>query len=133
MSINDLECVKVYGELLTFSYDDNNNIKIIATDFHNKEPNEDGHYDCNICNKIYVKKDYWIDHMKSHENITYTCTICNKTFTHKQHLIQHSAIHKDAQFECNICGLKMNYKVNLKKHKKTHTKYYNDGKVYYLN
>jgi hypothetical protein len=155
------DCVKVYGELLSFTPDDKvitvkdnttkvenkeneeytevygellifDNDIVKITKFREIEPNINNMYECMICKKLYINKYYCITHMKSHESNLYKCDVCNKKFTHRNHLNQHINVHKAPTFECDICGIKMVYRFNMLKHRKTHIKYYKDGKVCYI-
>jgi uncharacterized Zn-finger protein len=88
------------------------------------DKNDKGPYECLICDKKFVKKDYWKRHVLSHENM-FECEICNKKFTHHHHLNQHMTVHKETrEHQCEICGFTVRFKFNLVKHKKTHIKFY---------
>ena len=162
MASSDNDCVKVYGELLSFTPDDKviavkdnttkvenkentekytevfgellifDNDMVKITNFREVEANDENMYECMICKKSYINKYYCITHMKSHELDLYKCDVCNKKFTHRNHLNQHINVHKEPTFECDICGIKMVYKFNMLKHRKRHLKYYKNGKVYYI-
>jgi hypothetical protein len=90
----------------------------------NEKENDDNLFECNICNKKYVKKDYYKRHMLSHEK-TFDCHLCSRKFFHNYHLKQHMDFHKEVRdYECDICDFTARFKSNLIKHKKTHIKYY---------
>ncbi len=88
------------------------------------EIKEDNLFECTICNKKFVKKDYYKRHMLSHEK-TFDCHLCSRKFFHNYHLKQHMDFHKEIRdYECDICDFTARFKSNLIKHKKTHIKYY---------
>ena len=90
----------------------------------NEKENDDNLFECNICNKKYVKKDYYKRHMLSHEK-TFDCHLCSRKFFHGYHLKQHMDFHKEIRdYECDICDFTARFRSNLIKHKKTHIKYY---------
>ena len=91
----------------------------------NEEKENDEHlFECDICNKKFIKKDYYKRHMLSHED-AFTCHICSKKFFHGYHLKQHMDFHKEVRdYKCDICDFTARFKTNMIKHKKTHIKYY---------
>lgn len=89
----------------------------------NKE-NDEHLFECEICKKKFIKKDYYKRHMLSH-NDAFTCHICSKKFFHGYHLKQHMDFHKEVRdYKCDICDFTARFKTNMIKHKKTHIKYY---------
>ncbi len=105
--------VKVNGHLEFDKY--TGQVKLVVDD-----PNK---YRCNICYKSFVKKSYWKQHIKSHDE-KFECEICHSKFTHHHHLNQHMKTHDDTiNHTCEICGRKMKYKFNMVKHMKTHIRY----------
>ena len=53
-------------------------------------------YNCDLCNKLFIKKDNYIKHknrkIKCIENIyTNNCIYCNKTFKNKENVSRHMA------------------------------------------
>ena len=97
---------------------------IINPNININEEKENDNYKCDICNKTFIKKDYYKRHMLSH-NDAFTCHICSKKFFHGYHLKQHMDFHKEVRdYKCDICDFTARFKTNLIKHKKTHIKYY---------
>jgi uncharacterized Zn-finger protein len=97
----------------------------------NNEP-EYGPYECNICNKSFVKKSYWKRHVLSH-NGKFACDICNREFSHHHHLNQHMRVHREREYSCDICGMKIRFKFNIKKHRATHIPYRDEnGNIKYF-
>ncbi len=122
--------IKIYGGFIEFDKSDPDKINIINT--NDAELNNEGLYECNICNRKYVKKDYYKRHIKSHYD-KFECKICKKKFMHGHHLNQHMITHKEnKEYSCHICGTKITFKFNLKKHMNTHDRYYINGKEFYL-
>jgi len=94
---------------------------------------ENGSYLCHICNKTFVKKSYYKQHIMGHMK-TFECNICKNKFTHNHHLNQHMITHENPNsHKCNICNKTFTYNFNLTTHKKKHIKYYDkDGNIKYL-
>jgi uncharacterized Zn-finger protein len=143
MSSLDTECQPIIGFI---DFDENgktmiNNINIVTNEpaikpkkeiiyksiinpSANEKENDDSLFECNICNKKFVKKDYYKRHMLSHEK-TFDCHLCSKKFFHNYHLKQHMDFHKEVRdYKCDMCDFTARFKSNLIKHKKTHIKYF---------
>ncbi len=100
------------------------NYRSIINPTFNEIKEEDNLFECTICNKKFVKKDYYKRHMLSHEK-TFDCHLCERKFFHNYHLKQHMDFHKEVRdHKCDICNFTARFKSNLIKHKKTHIKYY---------
>lgn len=93
---------------------------------------ENKNYMCHICDKTFVKKSYYKQHVMSHMT-KFECDICKQKFTHHHHLNQHMITHENPNsHECNICHKKFTFKFNLNTHIKKHIKYNDkDGNVRY--
>ncbi len=97
---------------------------IINPNINEEKENDEHLFECDICNKKFIKKDYYKRHMLSHED-AFTCHICSKKFFHGYHLKQHMDFHKEVRdYKCDICDFTARFKTNMIKHKKTHIKYY---------
>ena len=98
-----------------------------------EEQLEDGSYKCHVCDKTFVKKSYYKQHVMSHMK-TYECTICLRKFSHSHHLNQHMITHENPNsHECKICHRKFTFKFNLTTHMKKHIKCYDKyGNIKYL-
>jgi hypothetical protein len=84
---------------------------------------EDSSYMCHVCDKTFVKKSYYKQHVMSHMK-QFECDICKHKFKHQHHLNQHMITHENPNsHECNICHKKFTYKFNLNTHIKKHIKY----------
>ena len=73
--MTDDSFTKIYGGFIEFDKDEPNKINII--DINEVNLNEDGLYECKICYKKFVKKDYYKRHVKSHYD-KFECTVCKK-------------------------------------------------------
>ncbi|XP_054636963.1 zinc finger protein 1035 [Dunckerocampus dactyliophorus] len=79
----------------------------------------DREYLCNHCNTTYSSLEYFLSHLKTHENehtvtdnnishvpITLNCKMCKMTFASKSNLDEHEQCHcaSTTNFECTPCG-----------------------------
>ncbi|XP_026760113.1 zinc finger protein 93-like [Galleria mellonella] len=62
----------------------------------------------------------FMDTKTSQEDKQYKCDICNKMFCRKDLLIKHFRMHSEKYFECDVCKKKFNRSDNLRSHKRTH-------------
>ncbi len=93
----------------------------------------DNNYKCNICNKTFVKKSYYKQHVISHMK-KFECNICKCKFSHHHHLNQHMITHENPNSHvCHICNKTFTFKFNLNTHSKKHIKCYDkDGNIIYI-
>ena len=77
---------------------------------------------CSLC-PLLLEKNSLKAHMRLHREVnSYSCEVCNKNFKVKSYFIEHMKTH-DISFDCNLCDKKYPLKRNLKKHiMRTHQK-----------
>jgi uncharacterized Zn-finger protein len=83
-----------------------------------------GEFNCNICPKIFSKKENLARHMRIHgsEKQLFECKYCSIRFTRKQNLKRHLKIHTgENMFSCFLCDKKFPRKDYLVSHLKHHT------------
>ena len=63
-------------------------------------------FQCDLCEKVYVKKVDFIDHKKGHDNKV-SCDQCGKDFFTNKLLLLHLKTHdKSNVFTCEVCQWK---------------------------
>ncbi|KAL7636529.1 UNVERIFIED_CONTAM: hypothetical protein RMT77_013304 [Armadillidium vulgare] len=82
---------------------------------------------CNICNKSYISKSNYKNHMEKYHitanKNTYKCSTCGHVFPFLATLVKHYKEHHPNQmFLCEICGRKFRNLINLKIHSALHNK-----------
>uniref|UniRef100_A0A336KRD6 CSON013292 protein n=1 Tax=Culicoides sonorensis TaxID=179676 RepID=A0A336KRD6_CULSO len=75
------------------------------------------------CNKRYITKSLFLEHLKFHENpVEFMCTICKKYLANSRKLKKHMLRHRpdDAkEFQCHHCDKRYHHKAELKFHIKS--------------
>ena len=68
---------------------------------HRKRPCENI-YSCDICSKVFAKKKFLSQHLKSHTK-PFTCDKCGRTLSTKQSLEKHKETHSDIKsYSCDF-------------------------------
>lgn len=98
-------------------------LKIFARKDYRKKHmicHEDGkRYNCNICDKSYVRFNALKFHVQTTHNKSeeWECLDCKKTFATKQSLDRHRLVHIGVKpMHCKLCGLRSTRKDNLLRH-----------------
>lgn len=77
---------------------------------------EDGQFECYLCNKIFIKKSSYLSHLEVHNSI-YKCSQCPKELKTKYLLKDHMQKHAGApQISCLLCSKKFYIEARLKHH-----------------
>ncbi|CAH1982949.1 unnamed protein product [Acanthoscelides obtectus] len=76
---------------------------------------------CDICNKMYKRKDILVEHKRlTHGNLTVACEVCSKQIAPKN-LKKHLLLHQpDKGFKCPICNFAFKQQNALQRHMKSH-------------
>ena len=78
----------------------------------NQEHDKVNSYDCDICNKVFLKKNYLAKHKRDdHENkirVKQKCETCDKEFVGLENHIK--MVHEGTKEECRFCGKEYTYK-----------------------
>lgn len=80
-------------------------------------------FSCNLCNKIFISKNDYIQHMLLHsgENSSTKCEECGKTYASVSNYIRHKASHQEKiKYVCTICDKSFVSHSHLKLHLPTH-------------
>ncbi|XP_063391240.1 zinc finger protein 585B-like [Cydia fagiglandana] len=99
------------------------------------EHSEMNTYECDICGKIFKRKNSLKRHIKTHStqskskdfkcNIgekSYNCETCDKRFIHRDRLKRHLLIHTDKRpYSCDVCEKGFKTGKHLKMHTRIHT------------
>ncbi|GBN21143.1 B-cell lymphoma 6 [Araneus ventricosus] len=110
----------------TFSQLNERNISVSLREFQS-DGNVKGHsvvhtgvkqFICNICQKLFKRKNHLKTHLLIHEEIKpYRCNICGKSFTQKITLQRHGLVHTgEKPFICELCSKGFKRKRDLKSH-----------------
>ncbi|KAL0487570.1 ZFP2 [Acrasis kona] len=85
--------------------------------------NEDGSYNCDVCQKHFTDRSNLSKHIRVHtKEKPYECKECQKSFSHSQSLKEHSNTHqKKTPYACEECKKTFSNDANLKRHMRTHT------------
>ncbi|CAI9739848.1 zinc finger 239-like isoform X2 [Octopus vulgaris] len=77
---------------------------------------------CDICGKLFTRKNIAV-HKRSHTGEKpYRCDICGKTFSQSCAVIKHKRTHTgDKPYRCEICGKSFSESHNLSRHRRIHT------------
>ncbi|XP_069363568.1 zinc finger protein ZFP2-like isoform X2 [Maniola hyperantus] len=84
---------------------------------------EQEQYICDVCQKIYKRKVFLVNHIRSHTcaKILLTCKFCKYQCKHKSTLVSHMRTHADFKhFACKLCDYKCTRNSNLMQHMRTH-------------
>lgn len=77
---------------------------------------------CEICKKVFKRKEFLMQHLKSHIGLRpFKCDdlSCNKSFSRKEHLLRHVVSHTGKKmFNCEVCMKLFSRKDNLNKHRR---------------
>ena len=78
---------------------------------------------CLECDKVFTKKQTYLDHLKFHElgfeSKPYRCDICDTGFIHLNSLQGHNIkFHKNTSSLCPNCGISFNNFMEMRQHKK---------------
>ena len=79
---------------------------------------------CEICEKVFRRKDHYQKHKAFHEGKTpsYSCKFCGKTFSSTSKVNVHEKIHTgEKPYSCVICAKNFREKSKLKKHEIVHS------------
>lgn len=75
--------------------------------------------ECNECGKV-LRKKYLYRHLRMHTG-AFECKKCNKRFVEKSYFEQHMNLHTGTQpFECQACDKKFYWLKSYKTHMKNH-------------
>ena len=83
---------------------------------HNKKQNVKKEKKCDVCNKTFLTKIDFNEHMNSHENKrNYNCDACGKNFMRKSSLIKHRLkVHENnGPHKCEFCLKEFNNTFSL--------------------
>lgn len=77
---------------------------------------------CDVCKKVFKRKEFLMQHLKSHIGLRpFKCdeATCNKSFSRKEHLLRHVVSHTGKKmFNCDVCKKLFSRKDNLNKHRR---------------
>lgn len=77
---------------------------------------------CDVCKKIFKRKEFLMQHLKSHIGLRpFKCDepTCSKSFSRKEHLLRHVVSHTGKKmFNCDVCKKLFSRKDNLNKHRR---------------
>ncbi|ESO04607.1 hypothetical protein HELRODRAFT_144436, partial [Helobdella robusta] len=90
-------------------------------------------YQCKTCNRVFVRKKFWLKHKKSHRNSEnnsffynnqtsveklFSCELCKHVFTSKGNLKRHlTVVHQGVRsYSCSYCHKLFGQKVSLQWH-----------------
>lgn len=77
---------------------------------------------CDVCKKVFKRKEFLMQHLKSHIGLRpFKCDepTCNKSFSRKEHLLRHVVSHTGKKmFNCDVCKKLFSRKDNLNKHRR---------------
>lgn len=77
---------------------------------------------CDVCKKVFKRKEFLMQHLKSHIGLRpFKCddASCNKSFSRKEHLLRHAVSHSGRKmFNCDVCNKLFSRKDNLNKHRR---------------
>ena len=84
---------------------------------------ENKKFQCEVCDKYFVKKGTLRDHMNIHtKEKQYKCLICGKLFHRKRSIREHVKLHHAGKkHKCEHCGKKFATKNTLNRHVMIHT------------
>ncbi|XP_069460827.1 zinc finger protein interacting with ribonucleoprotein K-like isoform X2 [Ambystoma mexicanum] len=79
-------------------------------------------YSCTECSKTFSRKQYLVDHKKTHVGARpYQCTQCEKSFSKKDNLFVHKRAHTgERPYHCVICDKSFSQKGVLNRHQRIH-------------
>ncbi|KAL5238353.1 hypothetical protein ACI65C_005763 [Semiaphis heraclei] len=83
---------------------------------------------CNVCHKVFMQKNAFQNHLRSHVKDTTTdgpfqCNYCSKSFTVPARLTRHYRTHTgEKPYKCEYCDKPFSVKENLSVHRRIHTK-----------
>ncbi|CAG0916590.1 unnamed protein product [Notodromas monacha] len=92
-----------------------------AVRLHKKTVHKTDHvqeFACKSCDKVFRRKDYLLNHMKSHSGKSlFTCATCGRQYTKKEKLCEHMNKHSSgATILCEVCGLEFMLRKDLVAH-----------------
>ena len=72
---------------------------------HKSQEKRSGKYQCETCNKCFVKAQYLRDHIRTHTGEKpYMCEECGKAFACRKNLRTHKRIHTgEKRYKCDVC------------------------------
>ena len=75
-------------------------------------------FTCDICQKKFVSKSYFKQHLLRHDDVKpYVCSDCSKRFCTAHELKVHQTVHTDVKpFSCGLCDKYFKYKKHVKRH-----------------
>ena len=79
-------------------------------------------YNCDICQKSFIRNNELVRHKRIHTNVKpFTCEVCQKKFTQEGNLKWHEKVHTNERtFICDICQKAFKRKTELTTHKRIH-------------
>ncbi|KAJ3186970.1 hypothetical protein HDU85_007008 [Gaertneriomyces sp. JEL0708] len=86
----------------------------------NIQPNKDGKYACDMCDRTFSRQYNLKSHIKTHQNHRpFVCNVCDLRFTRNHDLNRHLKTHsKDKPHICNSCGRKFARRDALRRHER---------------
>ncbi|XP_058058629.1 oocyte zinc finger protein XlCOF6-like [Anopheles bellator] len=77
-------------------------------------------YRCEPCNKIFLSRQSYREHMDSHENVRrFECETCDRKFVRRRNLINHRMSHSNQRpHKCTFCETSFKYKSDYNRHQK---------------
>ncbi|XP_055608701.1 myoneurin-like [Uranotaenia lowii] len=108
-----------------------NAVDFILQNFHNlnkskrknQKPNNSRRHQCEVCEKLFIRKSNLIDHLRLHANVKmFSCTFCNASFVQAGNLKSHIRTHTlERPFKCQYCHKGFTQSSALNTHERIHT------------
>lgn len=84
---------------------------------HAERP-EERHHTCGVCGKVYLQKNSFTEHMKTHTGeFRYQCDTCGKQFVKRSHYESHVRVHSSERpYHCDTCKRSYKEQKHLREH-----------------